>query len=98
MMHLVVEGNPIQNWPLMDGQLVVGLSGQNGSPDNPTGAIIQDNKGGNSNFNNLFGSGSGSVYNNLLDNTMKVEYDLSYLVQGLSFRGTLNYQDDYKKA
>lgn len=97
MMQLVNAGNPIQSFGIRDGHFIAGLNGAPGTHGNPLGAIIGDSKGGHGNYYYLFSEGSGYLYNNLLDNSIKVNYKMPYILEGLSLRGTVNYQDNYNK-
>lgn len=97
IMQLVMEGNPINSTGIRDGRLVSTLAGARGTPQNPLGAIINDNKGGQNTMYYFLNSGAGYIYNNLLDNTIRFEYKMPYITEGLRIQGTLNYQDNYNK-
>lgn len=96
-MQLVMEGNPIQTMGFVDGKLIQSFAGERGSLQNPLSAVIGDSKGGQNTTYHFLRSGSGHVYNTLLDNTVKFLYKMPYLTEGLSLQGTLNYQDNYNK-
>lgn len=96
-MQLIMEGNPIHSRGFVDGKLIQSVAGNRGTPQNPLSAIIADQKGGQNPVYHLLTSGSGYIYNTLLDNSIKFLYKMPYLAQGLSLQGTLNYQDNYNK-
>lgn len=97
IMQLVMEGNPIQNRGIVNGRLTSNFAGEGGSAQNPLAAIISDSKGGQNTMYHFLNSGTGYIYNNLLDNTIRVEHRMPYLVEGLRLTGTVNYQDNYNK-
>lgn len=97
MMQLVMEGNPIQSAGMVDGRLISTYAGNRGSTQNPLSAIINDTKGGLNTMYHYLNSGSGFIYNNLLDNSLKFEYRMPFVVEGLRLTGTVNYQDNYNK-
>lgn len=97
IMQLVMEGNPIQSVGIRDGHLVSTLAGARGTPQNPLATIINDGKGGQNTMYYFLNSGTGYIYNNLLDNSLKFEYRMPYLAEGLRLRGTVNYQDNYNR-
>lgn len=97
MMQLVMEGNPIQSAGMVDGRLISTYAGERGGPQNPLAAIINDSKGGLNTMYHFLNSGAGFIYNNLLDNTLRFEYKMPYIVDGLRFISTVNYQDNYNK-
>ncbi len=96
-MQLVMEGNPIQSLGFVDGRLIETYAGERNSPQNPLSAIIGDSKGGQNTTVHFLRSGSGYIYNSLLDNTVKFLYKMPFLAEGLSLQGTLNYQDNYNR-
>ena len=92
-MQLVMEGNPIQSIGIRGGHLVSTLAGARGSAQNPLATIINDGKGGQNTMYYFLNSGTGYIYNNLLDNTLKLEYRMPYLAEGLPpYRYSLNYR------
>mgnify|MGYP001488345017 CR=1 FL=1 len=97
IMQLVMEGNPIHSTGIVNGKLVSTYAGDRGSPQNPLGSIINDQKGGQNTMYYFLNSGTGLIYNNLLDNSLKFEYRMPYVTKGLRLRGTVNYQDNYNK-
>ncbi|MFT3949291.1 MAG: TonB-dependent receptor [Agriterribacter sp.] len=97
IMQLVMEGNPIQSTGIRDGRLVSTLAGVRGSAQNPLATIINDSKGGQNTMYYFLNSGAGFIYNNLLDNTLKLDYQMPYVTKGLRLTGTVSYQDNYNK-
>lgn len=42
-------------------------------------------------------SGSATIYNSLLDNSLKLNHQMDYLLPGLRSYVTVSYQDNYNK-
>ena len=97
MMQMILEGNPLQCAGIVDGRLIQIFAGSRGSAQNPLSAKINDQKGGQNAVYNFLTSGTGYLYNTLLDSNIKLEYDMSSFVKGLKIQGTLSYQDDYNR-
>ncbi|ADF53800.1 putative outer membrane protein, probably involved in nutrient binding [Zunongwangia profunda SM-A87] len=97
IMQYIYDGNPFMTPGIMNGHLISGYAGVPGTPQNPL-ALKTDSQIGNQNaVFNLLNSGTGSLYNTLLDNTVRVEHTMDYLLEGLKIHGTVNYQDNYNR-
>ena len=97
MMQYIYDGNPFMTPGIIDGHLINGYAGVGGTSQNPL-ALKTDSQIGNQNaVYNLLTSGTGYVYNTLLDNSIKVMHTMDYLVKGLSIHGTMSYQDNYNR-
>ena len=98
IMQYIYDANPFWCGPgLIDNHLITGFDVQPGSVqqglDQKTGSTI-----GNQNpVYNLLTSGTGYVYNTLLDNTIRIKHVMPYLTKGLSVQASLNYQDNYNR-
>lgn len=97
IMQYIYDGNPFQSPGIIDNRLISGFN-------RPAGSIQQDlyqktaSTVGNQNaVYNLLNSGTGYLYNTLLDNTIRIKHEMPYLVNGLSLQASLNYQDNYNR-
>lgn len=98
LMQFVYESNPFMSPGVVDGHLIKNFAGVAGSAQNPLAVKTNSQIGDQNAVYNLLTSGSSEIYNSLLDNTLKVEYDLNFLLKGLKIHGTVNYQDDYSRV
>lgn len=98
IMQYIFDSNPITAPGLVDGKLVNGYSGPNGSPGNPLGEKVGSLKGPQNAIRNLLVSGSETLFNTMLTGSIVLKHDMNYLTKGLSLRGTFNYDDSYVKA
>lgn len=98
IMQYIFDSNPITAPGLVNGKLINGYSGPDGSPGNPLGEKIGSLKGPQNAIRNLLVSGSETLFNTMLTGSIIVKHDMQYLTKGLSMRGTVNYDDSYVKA
>ena len=97
MMQYIYDGNPFMTPGIVDGNLISGYAGVAGTAQNPL-ALKTDSQIGNQNsVFNLLTSGTGYIYNTLLDNSMRIEHTMDYLVRGLKAHATVSYQDNYNR-
>lgn len=96
----IYDGNPINTQGILDGHLVNNINGQAGTFANPLGLKIINNTvvGSQNAVYNLISSGTGTLYNTLLDNKVSVTHTMDYLTKGLSVHATASYQDNYTKS
>lgn len=97
IMQYIYDGNPFMCPGIVDGYLINGYAGVAGSTQNPLAVKTNSQIGNQNAVYNLLNSGTGYIYNTLLDNTMKVEHDMGWLLKGLKVHGTLSYQDNYNR-
>jgi TonB-linked SusC/RagA family outer membrane protein len=81
----------------MDGKLINDFAGVAGTIQNPLGVKTGSQIGAQNAVYNLLISGRGTVFNNLLDNLIKVNHKMDYLVKGLKSNVSLSYQDNYNR-
>src|SRR5699024_10050272 len=98
IMQWIYESNPYEVPGIVDGRLVNNYSGVSGTPANPLGLKTGSSRGSNNALRNLLTSGSETIYNTFLTSSLSLEYDLSDLLPGLSFRSKANYEDVYNKT
>lgn len=97
MMGYLMNINPLITPYLIDGKLVKTWAGAVNTPSYPIGNKIGPINAYNPSIMILDG-GEGYLYNNLLSNSIKITHRLDYITDGLSIRGTLNYDDNYTKT
>lgn len=97
IMQYIYDGNPFMTPGIMDNHLISGLNRPAGSVQQDlyqkTGSTVGDQNA----VYNLLKSGTGYLYNTLLDNTIKIKHVMPYLIEGLSVQGSVNYQDNYSR-
>lgn len=98
IMNYIYQGSPFESPGIVGGHLVQGFEGEKGSPGNPLAIKSGSSAGGQNALVNLLTSGSETLYNTLLSNSLKLNYDLDGLTQGLSARAAVNYEGDYVRA
>lgn len=97
IMQYIYDGNPFQTPGIIDNHLISGF-------DSPAGSVQQNllqktasTVGAQNATFNLLNSGTGYLFNTLLDNTIKIKHDMTYIIKGLSLQASLNYQDYYNR-
>lgn len=98
IMQYIFDSNPITAPGLVDDHLINSYAGISGSADNPLGIKIGSLKGNQNAIRNLLASGTETLYNTLLANSLSFRYKLDFITPGLSIRGTANYDDNYVKS
>lgn len=97
IMQYIYEGNPFISPGMIDGRLVNGFAGTAGSEQNPLAVKTGSQLGSQNAIVSLLTAGTNSIFNSLLDNTIKLEHTMDYLLDGLRIYGTVNYQDNYNR-
>lgn len=97
IMQYIYDGNPFITPGIIDGKLINDFAGVPGSIQNPLGVKTGSQIGAQNAVYNLLTSGRGTIYNNLLDNQIKLNHDMNYLLKGLNAHATLSYQDNYNR-
>lgn len=97
IMQYIYDGNPFMTPGIIDGHLVNGYAGVAGTVQNPLALKTASQIGNQNAVYNLLNSGTGYLYNTLLDNSIKVAHTMDYLIKGLTIHGTVNYQDNYNR-
>lgn len=97
IMQYIYDGNPFISPGMIDGKLVAGFAGTAGSEQNPLGTKSGSQIGNQNAIVSLLTAGTSTIFNSLLDNTIKLEHQMDYLVEGLRIYGTVNYQDNYNR-
>ena len=97
LMHYVYEANPMISPGLVDGYLIDSFSSPAGSMQYELGVKHNSKLGGQNVLFTLLRSGRGILDENLLDNTIKINHHMDYLLQNLNVHATVSYQDDYSR-
>ncbi len=97
IMQYIYDGNPFISPGIIDGHLVNGYAGSAGSIQNPLARKTNSQIGNQNAVYNLLTSGTGTIYNSLLDNTIKLNHTMDYLLKGLQIHATASYQDNYNR-
>lgn len=97
IMQYIYDGNPFISPGMVDGRLVEGFAGTAGSEQNPLGTKSGSQIGNQNAIVSLLRAGTSTIFNSLLDNTIKLEHQMDYLVEGLRIYGTVNFQDNYNR-
>ena len=98
IMQYIYEANPFISPGMVDGHLIDAFAGTAGSPTNPLGIKTGSSLGSQNAIVSLLTAGTNTIYNSLLDNTVKLEHSMDYIVDGLRIYGTVNYQDNYNRT
>ena len=80
---------------IIDGKLIAGWAGAQGSATNPLG--LKFNNSPQNSMYKLLTSGQAVLYNSFLSNILKVTHRMDYITKGLSVRATFGYDDNYNK-
>ena len=97
IMQYIFDGNPYMAPGIIDGHLINDYSGIAGTIQNPLGIKTNSSIGAANAVYSLLTSGTATLYNTLLDNSIKIRHTMDYLTKGLSIHGTVSYQDNYTK-
>ena len=97
IMQYIYDCNPFISPGIVDGRLISGFSGIQGSPQNPLATKTHSNIGFQNALYNLLMSGTATVFNSLLDNTITLSHKFDYLLPELKGHITVSYQDNYNR-
>lgn len=97
IMQYIYDGNPFISPGIVDGHLISGFAGIQGSPQNPLASKTNSSIGNQNAVYNLLMSGTATIYNSLLDNTIKLNHRMDYLLPNLQAHVTVSYQDNYNR-
>lgn len=97
IMQYIYDCNPFISPGIVDGHLISGFAGIAGSDQNPLATKTASNLGNQNAVYNLLMSGSSTIYNSLLDNSIKLNHTMDYLLPGLQAHATVSYQDNYNR-
>lgn len=97
IMQYIYDANPFISPGIVDGKLIRGFAGISGSAQNPLAGKTNSQIGEQNALYNLLTSGSGTIYNSLLDNSIKLEHTMDYLLPNLRAYATVSYQDNYNR-
>lgn len=97
IMQYIYDANPFISPGIVDGRLIRGFAGVSGSEQNPLASKTNSQIGEQNALYNLLISGSGTIFNSLLDNSIKVEHTMDYLLPNLRAYATVSYQDNYNR-
>lgn len=97
IMQYIYDANPFISPGIVDGKLIRGFAGVSGSAQNPLAGKTNSSIGEQNALYNLLISGSGTIFNSLLDNSIKLEHKMDYLLPNLRAYATVSYQDNYNR-
>ena len=97
IMQYIYDCNPAIAPGIVDGKLVSGFSGVAGTEQNPLAKKMNSSLGYQNPVYNLLISGTGTIYNSLLDNSIKVTHSMDYLIPNLNAHAMVSYQDNYNR-
>ena len=97
IMQYIYDANPFISPGIVDGRLIRGFAGISGSEQNPISGKTNSQIGEQNALYNLLISGSGTIFNSLLDNSIKLEHTMDYLLPNLRAYATVSYQDNYNR-
>lgn len=97
IMQYIYDGNPFITPGIVEGKLINGFAGVSGSIQNPLATKTNSSIGNQNAVYNLLNSGTATIYNSLLDNSLKLTHTMDYLLKNLSVHVTVSYQDNYNK-
>jgi TonB-linked SusC/RagA family outer membrane protein len=97
IMQYIYDGNPFITPGIIDGKLINDFAGVPGTIQNPLGVKTGSQIGSQNAVYNLLISGRGTIHNNLLSNTVKVNHKMDYLLKGLNAHASVSYQDNYNR-
>ena len=97
IMQYIYDGNPFISPGIVDGHLISGFAGIAGTPQNPLASKTNSSIGNQNAVYNLLTSGSATIYNSLLDNSIKLNHEMDYLLKGLNAHATVSYQGNYNR-
>ena len=97
IMQYIYDCNPFISPGIVDGHLISGFAGIAGSEQNPLAAKTNSTIGFQNAVYNLLNSGTATIFNSLLDNTVKLNHKMDYLLPNLQAHFTVSYQDNYNR-
>lgn len=97
IMQYIYDCNPFIAPGIVDGHLISGFAGIAGTPQNPLASKTNSSIGNQNAVYNLLTSGSATIYNSLLDNSIKLNHEMDYLLKGLNLHATVSYQGNYNR-
>ncbi len=97
IMQYIYDANPLISPGFVEGKLVSGFNAPAGSIQKELAAKTASSIGDQNAVYNLLTSGMGTIYNSLLDNSVRVDHTMDYLIKGLKAHGTVSYQDNYNR-
>ena len=97
IMQYIYDGNPFMTPGILDGHLISGFDRPAGSVQQKLYETTASTVGAQNAVYNLLMSGTGYTYNTLLNSTVKLRHDMSYLADGLRIQASVNYQDNYNR-
>ena len=97
LIKFAYEANPMISPGIIDGHLIDGFSAPTGSMQYDLWIKHNSKLGGLNAINTLLRSGRGILDESLLDNTIRIEHDMDYLLPNLKIHATASYQDDYNR-
>ena len=97
IMQYIYDCNPFISPGIVDGHLISGFAGIQGSAQNPLASKTNSSIGFQNAVYNLLTSGTASIFNSLLDNTITLSHTFDYITPGLKGHFTVSYQDNYNR-
>ncbi len=97
IMQYIYDSNPFTCPGIVDNHLINGFAGIAGSAQNPLASNTNSSIGNQNAVYNLLISGSHTIFNSLLDNSIRLNHKMDYLLPGLNAHATVSYQDNYNR-
>lgn len=97
LMKYVYEANPMISPGIVEGHLIDGFSAPTGSMQYDLQLKHNSKTGGINAVNTLLRSGRGILDESLLDNTIRIDHEMDYLLPNLNIHATVSYQDSYSR-
>lgn len=97
IMQYIYDCNPFVTPGIIDGHLISGFAGQAGSIQNPLSTKTNCSIGNQNAVYNLLTSGMTKVFNSLLDGSIRLNHEMTYLTKGLNAHIAVSYQDNYNR-
>lgn len=97
IMQYIYDSNPFISPGIIDGKLISGFAGTTSLIQNPLATKIDSKIGMQNALYNLLQSGSGTIFNSLLDNSIKLDHKMDYIHPNLRAYATVSYQDNYNR-
>ena len=97
IMQYIYDSNPFISPGIIDGKLISGFAGSTSLIQNPLATKVDSKIGMQNAVYNLLQSGSGTIFNSLLDNSIKLDHTMDYIHPNLRAYATVSYQDNYNR-
>ncbi len=97
IMQYIYDANPFTSPGMVDGHLVSSFNSPAGSIQNLLSIKTASGIGNQNPVQALIRAGMNTIFNSNLDNIVKAEHTMDYLLSGLKIKGQVGYQDNYNR-